>query len=271
MKRPGLTSHLLVATLFLLASRSAIAQETASSMSMTPPASRGAEVLKRYDKNGDGRLDDDERADAREAMMAEQIDRQMARPAAAAGGVEVYRARVLALFDRNQDGRLDDEERAAAQKFAEDRTAAPAETLREELFKRFDRNANGRIDAAERPAAQEFFAAFARPPAAENTAEFEAFIRRAIEADATQRTRFDEDGDGKLSDAEWQGARRRMLIALGGDLAMNPSPAEEQARLQQVVQEVARRRVLREQAVKAEGDAGPQERRAGESASPPAK
>jgi Ca2+-binding EF-hand superfamily protein len=130
----------------------------------TPPAMMSAkrptnaELLKRFDKNGDGKIDDDERAAARETMLQEQMERQMTRAALFPGGEAALRARVLEMFDKNRDGTLDDEERAAAQKFAAARGLGPNGDLGEALMKRFDKNGNGRIDEDERPAVREFFA-----------------------------------------------------------------------------------------------------------------
>lgn len=122
-------------------------------------AARQNDLLQRYDKNGDGRIDEDERVDAKEEMLKENVDRQMARIAAAQASPEQVRARLLALFDQNKDGELDEDERALAQKFAEERSANPtpmSAALREQLIKRFDKNANGRIEPEERQEMLEF-------------------------------------------------------------------------------------------------------------------
>ncbi len=142
---------------------------------MTPAAkaaARAAELLQRFDKNGDGKIDEDERADAKEAMIKEQVDRQMARQALAQASPEQLRQRVLELFDADRDGRLDEAERATAEKAAAERAAdpaAPVALLREELLKRFDANANGRLEPEERTAVREFLAA-RRAAAAEPSA-----------------------------------------------------------------------------------------------------
>jgi len=56
-----------------------------------PPAPGLAELLKKYDKNGDGKLDQEERA-------ALQKDRQ---------------AEMIKKYDKNGDGKIDEEERKA--------------------------------------------------------------------------------------------------------------------------------------------------------------
>jgi Ca2+-binding EF-hand superfamily protein len=256
MKSPGLTLPLLSATLFLFVGTRGPAQETMNATPAAKAAQRSQDLLKRYDKNGDGKLDDDERADAKEEMMKEQIDKQMVRTAAAAEGTEAFRARVLEFFDLNRDGRLDEEERAAAQKFAEDRAAGPeaARTaIREELMKRFDKNANGRIDPEEREGLQDFLRSQgnAVPPVAPTERRedltLETVLRNAVVADPAQRERFDRDRDGKLSDEEWRAARPLLMRALGPTPGVMASSAQEKERLQRVAEEVARRRKLREE------------------------
>ena len=137
MKRPGLTPHLVAATLFLALAlaRLSHAQDMRPMDGAIDPAKSMAELLKRYDKNGDGKLDDDERADAKEAMMKEQVDRQMARAGMLPGGLQQFRTQVMEMFDKNRDGRLDDEERAAAQRFADNYASAT-----DDLKKQFDKN-----------------------------------------------------------------------------------------------------------------------------------
>src|SRR3954469_10548726 len=83
MKRLGLTPPLFAATLFLAIGLHAEETKPVPTPAPAPMKNkRNAEMLKRYDKNGDGKLDDDERAEAKEAMMKEQFDRQAARAAA---------------------------------------------------------------------------------------------------------------------------------------------------------------------------------------------
>jgi hypothetical protein len=168
MKRPGLTPHLLAATLFLtpgLRAQDAKSDETASSSrpatapSAAPMRSaRAAELLKRFDKNGDGKLDDDELAEAHEVMMKEQMARQAAKSASPEGG-ERFRQMMLEMFDKNHDGRLDDDERAEARKYAEAHGLGEGGAVREALIKRFDKNRDGKLDAAETAELRKFLEA----------------------------------------------------------------------------------------------------------------
>ncbi|PAW65754.1 MAG: hypothetical protein B9S34_10000 [Opitutia bacterium Tous-C1TDCM] len=206
------------ATLFLAAA--AAAQDPMMAPAKTAPltpaakaAARAAELLQRYDRNGDGKIDEDERADAKESMIKEQVDRQMARQALAQATPEQLRQRVLELFDADRDGRLDETERATAEKAAAERAAdpaAPVALLREELMKRFDANTNGRLEPEERAAVRDFLAA--RREAAAETATPSGAPSPAVKpaagaespllARAELLKRFDRNADGRIDAAE---------------------------------------------------------------------
>jgi len=91
-----------------------------------------AAMLQKYDTNGDGKLDDQERAAMRTDLKAKW---------------EAKRAEVLAKYDTNKDGKLDDQERAVMR----------AERA-EEVFKKLDTDGNGQISLAEFKAGQQSFA-----------------------------------------------------------------------------------------------------------------
>lgn len=247
MKRPGLIPPTLAATLFLLLFP--LVGSAAEGMKLTPAAKaakKADELLKRFDKNGDGRLDDDERADAKEAMMQENLDRQMARiNAGAPGGGERFRAQALALFDKNKDGQLDDDERAEAQRFAEARRD-PAAGLGE-LTKRFDRNGDGRLDPEERGQAEAFLAELRAYGANRMRTELlrqfdrnadgkiddgematlERTVRPRLESSPLQRRQYDTNADQKIDDAEWVVARGKISAWLNGTgaAALESEPA----------------------------------------------
>jgi hypothetical protein len=77
------------------------------------------EVLEKFDKDGDGKLNEEERKAAMEARQAE----------------------MLAKFDKDGDGKLSQDERKAAM-----------EARRAEMMKRFDKNGDGKLDEEERKA-----------------------------------------------------------------------------------------------------------------------
>ena len=91
--------------------------------------SNQAELLQRYDTNGDGKLDEDELAAAHETMLK----------SGGGAGERAGKVRALLLkrFDQNGDGRLDETERA---------------TMRSYFLARFDKDGDGRLDDTERAA-----------------------------------------------------------------------------------------------------------------------
>jgi Ca2+-binding EF-hand superfamily protein len=185
------------------------------------------EMLKRFDRNGDGRLDEDERAEAHERMMKEQLERRDDREQAE--WKADARKKILEGFDRNHDGRLDgaerDQARAVIDEIAADASKPPApapaapagklgkaerkelrkalqngdgaRVLRQEILNRFDRDGNGRIDDAE-------------------WVELEPVLRRRIEAAPRQTERYDRNRDGRLDDAEWNSAAATIRAWLNG-------------------------------------------------------
>jgi hypothetical protein len=141
MKPSSLAPVLLAATLFLVpalhADEPAADNMGESVESSKASASRQAELLKRFDKNSDGKLDEDEKAAAKEYNREQQNERMNK-----AG--ERLRKNAVAKYDKNGDGKLDDAERA---EIAND----PA------VIKRFDKNGDGKLDETEKEAAREAF------------------------------------------------------------------------------------------------------------------
>jgi Ca2+-binding EF-hand superfamily protein len=202
MKRLGLTLALPPAMLFLsTALRAAEVKpaEVAAANSVTvqrapenvaPGPMTAEDILKRFDKNGDGKLDEDEAADAHEAMMQDQLRRQSQR---LANGKEApLPPQMLERFDHNHDGKLDDAERAEMTKFLAEHGFAGPNVSREEILKRFDKNGDGQLDDEERAEMRK--ALQARGPGGPGPAQP---IRQEI------MRRFDRNHDGKIDDAEW--------------------------------------------------------------------
>ena len=137
MKKTVLSATLCSATLFLAVAR-ADEPKTAPSAAPAPAPvmdAASADLLKRYDTNHDGKLDENELAVAHEGMLKQNFTGN-------AGGErgKKFRAAMLQRFDRNGDGRLDDEEKAAMKKY---------------FLDRFDTNHDGRLDDDERAAMRE--------------------------------------------------------------------------------------------------------------------
>lgn len=253
MKRPGLPVALSLATLFVVtglhgadigapvaatpltpaSGNVSVKVERARESTPAMKAMDAAAILKRFDKNGDGKLDEDEAAEAHEVMLKEQVDRQAVREAAQ--DAEQFRQRMLRMFDKNHDGRLDETERAEARKYAEEhKLLGPGETQREEVMKRFDRNGDGRPEEDERaemrkaptPLGRGSGGVFLGGMKGEilrrfdkngdgriDDAEFaalEPLLRVRIETLLQQLRRYDKNNDGKIDDAEWAQAAEQL-------------------------------------------------------------
>lgn len=156
MKKQFLFLVAASATLFLAGARAAAPQAPAA-----PPAPAldpaQQELLRRYDLNHDGKLDDQELAAAHEAMLrdtfAAQASLQQSLGGPGSERAKLVRAQLLKKFDVNHDGQLDEDERAAAKKF---------------FLDRYDRNHDGRLDEAERAAMRADLKARAKARGANN-------------------------------------------------------------------------------------------------------
>ena len=268
MKRSGLTRRILPATLFLtlIAGASIAAQDPKAGAPEARNERRENALLKRFDKNGDGRIDDDERADAKEMMLKDQMERSMPRGGGLPPGLEPFRAEVLALFDANRDGQIDEQERGVAQRFATKQRELRTEV--EDLNRRFDRNADGTIDADERAMIDRFLGELQTLGTAqarmdllrrfdlnldgkiddEEFPELEQFVRPRIEANPLQVRRYDTDKNGSLEPAEWAGARTAILhwLNASGPAAIEPLGLPNAEIMKRVAEEVARRKTQRE-------------------------
>lgn len=92
-----------------------------------PPA-----VLEQFDADKDGKLDEDERKAAREAMQAKR---------------EEARKKMLEEFDANDDGKLDENERKAMH--------AAMKAKREALIEKYDSDGDGKLSREEIKAARD--------------------------------------------------------------------------------------------------------------------
>jgi Ca2+-binding EF-hand superfamily protein len=85
------------------------------------------EMIAKFDKDGDGKLNEEETKAAREAAM-------------------------LKRFDKDGDGKLNDEEKTAADAFKKEADARQAE-----MIKKFDKDGDGKLSDDEKKAAREAF------------------------------------------------------------------------------------------------------------------
>ncbi|HEY9249356.1 MAG TPA: EF-hand domain-containing protein [Rariglobus sp.] len=109
-------------------------------------AERDAAVIKRYDTNQDGKLDEDEVAAVKEQMlMATQEKRDETRER-----LKERQAEWLKEFDKNGDGKLDEAEKKAME------TALRARAEKTpRMMKRLDADGDGKLSDAEWAAARE--------------------------------------------------------------------------------------------------------------------
>ena len=110
------------------------------------------EILKRYDTNGDGKIDADELAAAHEATQPQGRGR-------GAIARTIYGA-LLARFDLDHRGRLNAEEQQRAAAFL----ASVRPGVYRLLLKRFDKNGDGKLDSAELATMFATLATFSGPP-----------------------------------------------------------------------------------------------------------
>ncbi len=132
------------------------------------PGRRPGQFPRQYDTNGDGRIDETERAAMTEAARKRAEQRRQA--------MELRR------FDADKDGKLSDVERAAADKARADQQAQ-VDKRRQEMLATYDTDKDGQISRDERRA-----------------------MRQAQRAQQ-QLERWDTDKDGALSEQERQAQR----------------------------------------------------------------
>jgi Ca2+-binding EF-hand superfamily protein len=95
-------------------------------------AQKEAALIKKYDKNGDGKLNAKERAAAKADTPAERYKREA-------------KEKMLERFDQDKNGKLDEKERKTAFKTIK----AERKEIDQAVMKKFDANDNGRIDKKE--------------------------------------------------------------------------------------------------------------------------
>ncbi|MBI3925726.1 MAG: hypothetical protein HY319_09315 [Armatimonadetes bacterium] len=175
----------LTVTLAVGGSQVTLAQEEGA-----PPAKQGQQhpgkhrekMLQQHDANGDGQLDETERAAAKAAFQKkfdtngdgtlDETERAAARESMKGQG----HGRMMKFFDANGDGQLDESERQAARQ------------RKQEVMQRFDSNGDGQLDDTERGAARA------------------AFQQKREEL----KKQFDSNGDGKLDPSELQQLREHV-------------------------------------------------------------
>jgi HlyD family secretion protein len=174
-------------------------------------------MLKQYDKNGDGQLDETEREAMQTAMRERFGGRGGGRP-------RLSQQEMLKQYDKNGDGQLDETEREAMQTAMRERFGGrgggPPRLSQEEMLKQYDKNGDGQLDETEREAMQ--------------TAMRERFGGqgggRPRLSQEEMLKQYDKNGDGQLDETEreaMQAAMRERLGGRGGRSRTNAPPARE--------------------------------------------
>lgn len=196
MKNRSVTLSLLTATLFAVP---AFAQSEPPpgppAMGPKGPHPRREEMIKRFDKNGDGMLDEAEQQAAFEARRAKGKEGRPHGP---------MREEILKRFDHDGDGQLNDVEKSEAKKAGEEmrkkwagpegrrgpgEPGVPGGKMREEILKRFDQDGDGTLNEAEKE--------MARQARDEMRGRAQAHRQEML-------SRFDQDGNGIMSETERQ-------------------------------------------------------------------
>jgi Ca2+-binding EF-hand superfamily protein len=131
MKAAFLFPSLLAATQFLVSATAAEPDATAA---------RDAAIIKRYDTNKDGKLDEAEVAAVKEMMLMESQENKEARRERLQDRKKTW----LDEFDTDKDGKLDDAEKAAMETVMRARAEK-----RPQLLKRLDTDGDGKLSDAE--------------------------------------------------------------------------------------------------------------------------
>ena len=178
-------------------------------------------LLEKFDADGDGKLNDDEKAKAREAMRKRRGDktrgdrkpgdkkpgsdkaREGRRPGKGGPGAD-FRKKMLEKYDADKDGKLNEEERGKAR----EEMKKHFKERRAEMLKKFDKDGDGKLSEEERKALHEAMKkrhgdrkpGEGRPGGPGKGPRGADFRKKMIE-------KFDADGDGKLNEEERAKAR----------------------------------------------------------------
>jgi len=196
MKKSDLTTLLTAATLFL---SFGVLNATAQNNNQGGPKGnfspeRHEAMMKIADLNGDGQVDEAERA----AMKAKQREKMSQKP------------RFLKRADTDGDGEISDAEFAVAQKKGQkmrdgrksgkesrgDRAQADPKVRRAYMLGKFDANGDKKLDETERAAMR---------------ADIESKMRGKAEEHLQKLNAVDVNKDGKFSDEEWESAKEQMM------------------------------------------------------------
>ena len=148
------------------------------------------EMMAKFDKDGDGKLSEDERAEAKAAHEARREE------------MKARHEEMKKKFDADGDGKLSPEERKAAFE-----AQLASGDLPPHMMKRIDTDGDGTVSDAEREAVR---------------AQHEERRARMEERRAQIMDKCDKDGDGELSEEERKACKELMRRDRGGDREGKP-------------------------------------------------
>ena len=181
------------------------------------------EAMKRFDANGDGKLDDAEQAEALESLKKKGGDLQAQ-----------FKQFMLRRFDTDKDGALGEQERKAAfeelTRQLEKNGPMVKNTVLGMVHRRFDADGNGKLDGGELEAAREDLSKriMQGVGGTESPAPVDPAVRRKQAEEARKKEmleRFDADGDGRLDEAERARAKEDLERLFDAFDAKVPDPA----------------------------------------------
>ena len=160
------TAFLTAAVVAFLAVGILQAEEGEKKRGDRPDGARKAELIKQFDKDEDGQLNEEERAAARaawEKRRAEGRPRADGPRRGRPGGLD--RAALLKKFDKDESGDLNDEERTALRQHIQELRAKRGDGQgraarsrpgfdREKILAEFDKDEDGKLSEEERTAAR---------------------------------------------------------------------------------------------------------------------
>ncbi len=164
------------------------------------------ELIRQFDQDGDGVLNETERQAAREAALQGRPQRPAAQTAERSAAAQEFMRRL----DKNGDGKIDDEERAAARAELAKRTQRTTSTNaasgiparpaidRQAVLKEFDKDGDGQLSDGEREAGMQAMRNRLRSTGQRTPPN-------ATREDVLKR--FDTNGDGQIDEAERTAAR----------------------------------------------------------------
>lgn len=194
-----------------------------------------AELIRRFDRDGDGQISELERAAARQSIGSGDARVGRRKPHRGPAPEEMMKQ-----FDQDGDGQLSDKEQQVAREHMK-KLREGQEAMRSAMTKRFDRNEDGRLTGDERQEARQAHGRLlqrfdkdqdGRLNEQEHQAAIGSILEEGERITAWKLRRFDKDKDGRLDEAEkaqYEASRQKMIARFDKDGDGRLSGAERDA------------------------------------------